>query len=72
MDARRRSVEKYDTKKLFITNASDNHTSGNYVSGVYTPICSHTRRPDVLQHSVSVYILRESVMSVIIWRIEKI
>lgn len=55
MDARRRSAKKYDTKKLFVTNASDNHTSENHVSGVYTPIYSHTLTPDMLQQCISIY-----------------
>ena len=55
MDARRRSAKKYDTKKLFVTNASDNHTSENHVSGTHTPIYSHTLTPDMLQQCISIY-----------------
>ena len=38
MNARRRSVNKYDSKKPFVVQGSNNHTSETYVTGVYTPI----------------------------------
>ena len=52
MDARRRSVNKYDAKKIFVTKASDNHTTEIHVTEVYTSICSHILQLHVLQLNV--------------------
>ena len=39
---KRRSVNKNDAKKPFVTNASDSYTSDTQVTRVNTPISSHT------------------------------
>ena len=42
MNVKRVSVNKNYTKKPSATKDSDNHASETYVTGVKTPICSHT------------------------------
>ena len=54
------SVNKNDAKKPFVTKSSDNFTSENHVTGVYTPICLHTVWPSML---TKCYILGESVVN---------
>ena len=41
MDAIRRSVNRNDTKKPFVTNATGNHKSETHVTGVYTLMLPH-------------------------------
>ena len=49
MDVRRRLVNKNDAKKSFVKKTLDNHISDTHVTRVYTPICSHTLLPHMLQ-----------------------
>ena len=42
MDARRRSINKYDANQPFVVKGSDNHISETHVTDVYTSIGFHT------------------------------
>ena len=66
MDARRRSINKYNAKKLFVTKASDNYTLETHTAEIYTPYATECR--DLMWYNL-MYILREPVS---IFRIEKI
>ena len=48
MGARRRSINKYNAKKLFVTKASENYTFETHTAEVYTPICYRMPRPYVV------------------------
>ena len=65
MNARRRSVKIYDSKKPFAVTGSDNHTSETHVTGLYTPVA--TASYDLVCCNL-MNILRESVL---IFRSEK-